>query len=83
MNPQSKAREFFFEYKEDSNEFGQLSTSPVKMIEKGFEVVHVIEKSAYDKAVEALKEICKRAERPETNNHLSSVAKKTLRELGE
>lgn len=45
-------------------------------------LTEVIEKSAYEKAVEALKEISRRAERPETNNHLSSVAKETLRELG-
>ncbi len=83
MNPQSKAREFFFEYKEDSNEFGQLSTSPVKVVEKGFEEIHVIEKSAYDKAVEALKVISQYtsaysgASSPEAN-----LAKETLFELG-
>lgn len=47
------------------------------------EEVLMIEKAAYTKAVEALKEISKRAERPETNNHLASVARETLKELGE
>lgn len=80
---ESKAREFFFEYKEDSNEFGQLSTSPIKMIEKGFEAIHVIEFEAYRKAVEALKVISQYtsaysgASSPEAN-----LAKETLRELG-
>ena len=83
MNPQSKAREFFFEYKEDSNEFGQLSTSPVKVVEKGFEEIHVIEKSAYDKAVEALKEIAEYKWCPMCNNEESiGIAEETLRELG-
>lgn len=79
---ESKAREFWIEQWNDGN----WTTSTVwkrPLIMGNVEQIHVIEKSAYDKAVEALKVISQYtsaysgASSPEAN-----LAKETLRELG-
>lgn len=48
-------REFYFEYMAESKEYQQLSDKPPYVRDSSFELVHVIEYSAYQKAIEALK----------------------------
>ena len=82
MNPQSKAREFWIAQGSHAD-IVTYSEKQAKDLGWSKEPIHVIEKSAYDKAVEALKVISQYtsaysgASSPEAN-----LAKETLRELG-
>lgn len=81
MNPQSKARQFWLAQRYDDRYEGFELPCGDYSNWKG--AIKVIEKSAYDKAVEALKDISKHksaysgASSPEAN-----LAKQTLRDLG-
>lgn len=84
MNPQSKVREFLVDYNPKHVRYN--CTQHEEIVYK-YEKVKVIEKSAYDKAVEALKVISKDTyeANPWTVVDTMSArkARETLRELGE
>jgi len=89
-------REFWFEYMSESKEYQQLSDKPPYVRDRSFELVHVIEKSAFDLAVKALKHYADRKtinsicngtsdDYDEDENgfiHAGKLARKTLKDLG-
>ena len=46
-----KPREFWFEYMQETNEYGQLNTKPPYVRDNSFELVHVIEFTAFQAVV--------------------------------